>query len=244
MRLLMLHSEHTAVGYFRILLPAQRLARLGHEVVCFPDAPPHESLKSKSIDPAKWYDDHSQDFDLVIAARTSMFSSTEFLAKMRKYNDRPLVMDFDDHFTDVPPYNAAYALHHPSGYARKASLLQVKISDAVTVSTDALRDNYLAYNKDITVLPNLVDEERWRNLRVDPERVNDKALRLVFAGNSGRYGDAEVIRKPLTALMNEYPYLKLYFLIMFPDWAVKWNMSGRNPKENRAYFLNYTPFIH
>ena len=44
--------------------------------------------------------------------------------------------------------------------------------------------------------------------------------------------------------MNEYPYLKLYFLIIFPDWAVKWNMSATNPHENRAYFLNYTPFVN
>lgn len=242
-RVLMLQTEHSSVGYQRVLMPAKHLIKLGHNITYFPNRLPHETIMSQGFnDPMEWYDKHAKEFDLVVASRTSMVTAVEFLAKMRKYNKKPLVMEFDDHFTEVPKYNTNYHLFQGYATAKTVAKAQLSTADACTVSTEHLKKLYKNKARHITVLPNCIDEEDWTGHRVDPSRENDSTIRIVFAGGIGRYGDLELCRSAVIRIMEEYPTIHLFFMGCFPDWAVKWCKDSRDPHKNRAFNIRAADF--
>ena len=220
-------------------MPAKHLEQRGWEITHFADALPNETLESKGYG-AEWYDKRAKEFDFVVSSRTSILHTVEFLTKMRKYNNKPLVMDFDDHFLDVPAYNTAHLFMRPGGGAGKVAKLQLTTSDAATTTTEYAREIYNDYARSITILPNCVDPEDWGPFPSDPQR--SKGIRIVFAGNSGRYGDLEECREAVCRIMDEYPTVRIFFMGCFPDWAAKWCSNSLNPKNNRAFSIRWAPF--
>jgi len=243
MRVLMLQTEHSSVGYQRVLMPAKHLICQGHDITYFPTALPHETIMAKGHnDPMEWYDKHAKEFDLVVASRTSMVNAVEFLAKMRKYNGKPLVMEFDDHFNEVPKYNTNYHMFGTYSTAKTVAKAQLSISDACTVSTNHLKQLYGKGARNLAVLPNCIDVEDWAGHRVDPNRKDDTSIRVIFAGGIGRYGDLSLCREAVIRIMDEYPNVRLFFMGCFPDWAVKWCSDNRNPNGNQVFSIKATDF--
>jgi glycosyltransferase involved in cell wall biosynthesis len=71
-----------------------------------------------------------------------------------------------------------------------------RIADAVTVTTDFLREEYLPYNKNVIVLPNCVEETDWQ----EPKRSDSSKVRIGISGSVASSLDYASIIPTLEAL--------------------------------------------
>ncbi|KKL55981.1 hypothetical protein LCGC14_2250000, partial [marine sediment metagenome] len=236
MKILSLHTEHTAVGNYRTLIPAKHLERRGHTVLRLTNGLP-ENAAAVGL-----YTEGCVGTDLIVCGRACSIPTITSLVTMRKQAGVPLVMDFDDHFMGVTKFNEAARWFHQSGRSSTYGKVQLIASDAATTTTEYMKQMYSKYKDPLLVLPNCVDPELWEGHRVDPERKDDSSIRIVFAGGSAHYGDLLECREAIERIMEEFPQVRLFFMGCFPDWAVKWCREKRDASKNRAFSIFWAPF--
>lgn len=136
------------------------------------------------------------------------------------------VLDIDDNTEMISPYSQHYEDYGVEEYfdkninkwlwkdgaggfnleknrSRLASLLDaMQKVDLVTVTTSKLAEYVSHYNKNVAVLPNCVNLEKWWKLDLKP----NEQLRIGWSGGVSHYEDWYSIRKPLNKLMKEYQF--------------------------------------
>ena len=116
--------------------------------------------------------------------------------------DKPVVLDLDDHLLALPE-------DHPdriSGWFADGlpSLLHAMVnSDALTVTTQTLRQVLLPYNPRIYVLPNYLDAELWQ-FREPKVAEKGAPVRILFMGTPTHRPDLELIAEPLAHIAQKY----------------------------------------
>jgi glycosyltransferase involved in cell wall biosynthesis len=170
-----------------------------------------------------------------------------------EYRHLKWVMDIDDNMEIISPYSEHYReygteefKHHgewlwqdgQNGFDLKANRLKIqsllnalRAVDMVTVTTDKLAEYALQYNKNVRVLPNLINFERWWQLPLKP----NQQMRVGWSGGMSHYEDWEVIKKPLNQLLKKYQFK----LVM-----VGTNFEGIVDPENRhlVEYHDWCPF--
>jgi len=115
---------------------------------------------------------------------------------------KPVVLDLDDHLLALPE-------DHPdriSGWFADGlpSLLHAMVnSDALTVTTQTLRQVLLPYNPRIYVLPNYLDAELWQ-FREPKVAEKGAPVRILFMGTPTHQPDLELIGEPLAHIAQKY----------------------------------------
>ena len=115
---------------------------------------------------------------------------------------KPVVLDLDDHLLALPE-------DHPdriSGWFADGlpSLLHAMVnSDALTVTTQTLRQALLPYNPRIYVLPNYLDAELWQ-FREPKVAEKGAPVRILFMGTPTHQPDLELIGEPLAHIAQKY----------------------------------------
>jgi hypothetical protein len=225
MNILSLHTEQTAVGAYRTLIPARYLGARGHTVFVYDPLP-------KDFNNLGLYHKDFEQADLIVCGRTVSIPITTSLVLMRK----------QDHFMAVPGYNQSSRWFHPSGRSSTYGKIQLLTSDAATTTTEHMKRIYEPLARSVTVLPNCADPPMWEGHVVDPERVNDSSIRIVFAGGASHYGDLLECKDALMQIVAEYPNVRLFFMGCFPDWAVDWCENTTNASANRAFMVQWGNF--
>jgi len=115
---------------------------------------------------------------------------------------KPVVLDLDDHLLALPE-------DHPdriSGWFADGlpSLLHAMVnSDALTVTTQTLRQALLPYNPRIYVLPNYLDAELWQ-FREPKVAEKGAPVRILFMGTPTHQPDLGLIGEPLAHIAQKY----------------------------------------
>jgi glycosyltransferase involved in cell wall biosynthesis len=135
----------------------------------------------------------------------------ELLKEM--YPKKKLVTECDDWLFDVPHYNVASHPYKPNSDKERIAWEQLKLSDAIIVSTQFLKDGLLSLfpDKKIHVIPNSIDFERWDNAKPDGEMKakEDGVVRIGYSGCANHSGDMEIVKPVLLALLDEFPNLEV-----------------------------------
>lgn len=137
------------------------------------------------------------------------------------------VMDIDDNLELISPYSEHYRDHGTNEYydqnsekwvwkngqegfdahknRAKAMRLMTGLieADMVTVTTEKLAENARMYNKNVRVLPNCIDGEKWWKL---PLKHDPSQLRIGWNGGISHYEDWYTIKKPLNKLLRKYKF--------------------------------------
>lgn len=149
------------------------------------------------------------------------------MKKMPEFKNLKWVLDIDDNIEEIDPYSEHYheygtseVIHHENGkevklwedginidlkknIAKVESLKRgLREASLVTVTTEKLKEYALQYNKNVAVLPNCINFERWWKL---PLKENKK-LRIGWSGGISHYRDWYTIKEPLNQLMREYDF--------------------------------------
>ncbi|MEW6599421.1 MAG: glycosyltransferase [Nitrospirota bacterium] len=104
-----------------------------------------------------------KDLDAVILQRVNNRVIAEQIIAVAGKSGVPVIYDLDDLLTEVPMYNQFYDL---ASNSRDAVVNIIKKADAVTVSTEFLRQKLQQLNPSVYVLPNYIDPEMWGDEKI------------------------------------------------------------------------------
>lgn len=83
-------------------------------------------------------------------------------------------------------------------------------ADLVTTTTDYLSKVFKKYNKNVVVLPNSIDFDRWKTLPL----IKTNEIRIGWMGGWSHYEDWCLISKSLEEVFKRYSYLNLKLVLM------------------------------
>lgn len=227
MKALMLHSENSGVGYYRIWQQAKYLERAGWEVARTPDQlvrlPNDDAIGEASTDPElkKNYEQYGsweslgRGSDILIFQRPDDPQTLAMALAMRDIYDAPFVFEIDDNVFDVSENSPSYKYWYPGSPLREMAKMFMQDADAITVTTPELADVYREFNSNVFVLPNCQDPEDWESIsRPEPE---DKIV-IGWAGSNTHYDDLKLIARPIKKILRNYPNVVFRILGTLPDF--------------------------
>lgn len=207
-------SENSGVGYYRLYLPAAKLRE--------------HKLAQTMISDFKWGEgDHKEPdmkllfdicnwADLIVAGRKDL---PDFYAKwggIREFFNIPIIMDTDDNIRHVRPDNPGYQGYHPGSPAIDLNKYAIsKVFDAITVSTEHLKEFHKKENPRIYVMPNNLDLVEWN--KHESKVHNDGLIRLAFLGSSAHQSGMQIIKKPLFEILKKYPNTRFLVTHVYRD---------------------------
>ncbi len=239
-RVLFLHRQQTAVGYYRQWVPARALSRAGWPVTWREDRPWSRTWGRTPEERAAWVAEQAANHDVVVVDREIDPGRLGFLVGLRhRIPDGRMIVDFDDDFLQVPPWNPGRKHYNPGQKCYETGLWHLMWAELTTVTTRALADRFRSRCHAIRVVPNMIDPADWTGLPVDPERRNDPAFRIFYGGAGGHYGDMDVARPGLERFLENPPRpVRLVCFGSIPKWLH--DLRRRHP--GRVILCPWVPF--
>lgn len=257
LKALMLHSENSAVGKYRIWQPAKYLDRMGWNVERIPDQPETIAVDHKKTGDGCWECRLSQT-DIIVMQRPDKPESIALALGLREQSNAPLVFEVDDNIYDVAESSTSYQYWYPGSPLFDVAEILMREADAITVSTPELVEVYKHLNPNIFVLPNFQDLEDWKGVKVVrnsgvAKSPNDTIV-IGWQGSSTHYDDLHMIRRPLKKLLHNYHNtifrcvgLKADFLVGHPqvEISTQWSPVRQWPKRlaGLGYDIGIAPVV-
>ena len=183
-------------GYYRFWQPYTQLQKnLGPSIVI------PSPMQSRGYSPL----DHEVDlFDVVVRQRAG---GVVGLSEWRRWKGKTkLVYETDDHILNVD----TSALPHLIDEKRLSTVREcMRLSDLITVSTEALAEEVRKYNDNVVVLPDHIHEDLLKIER--PHRDN---VTICWAGGSSHLQDLVRIEDPMREFLADNPDVDMHFLGM------------------------------
>lgn len=163
-------------------------------------------------------------------------NSLNLFKNMRqRYPNKPFVMEMDDNIFMLPSYNIASSELAPGSANVQIYLEQMRLSDAMVVSTPALRQAYRKYfNKPIHVVENSVDLSLWR---IEPPR-RTPGLNIGWVGGASHAEDIEMVGGVIHTILAKHPKVKFTFLHGIPE-SLKHKAGCRYMNSSDPTYLEY-----
>lgn len=172
--------------------------------------------------------------DVVLYPRVIASEKWLDTVKLLKSDGKLVVTDFDDWLWSVNPLSPHYydygledysVLHEgkvldvwkdgEKGFSieRNRRALErtkqaIEQCDLVTTTTEQLAEKLRTINKNVAVLPNCIDFDRWAPLPLKPH----DDLRLFWAGGHSHYEDLQILIPVMPAVMQRFPRLQFYVM--------------------------------
>ena len=164
--------------------------------------------------------------------------------KLHKAAGRRVVLDFDDNLHALPPSNPVFSLYGTGKPHTVAFEQALQVADVVTCSTQGLKDEYRSLRSDIRVIPNALAPEHVaafeREYTGAAKRPGE--IRIGYAGTASHAADLEIARKPLIAIKNKYPQVRLVTVGQYFDGLSDDHHIGISPERDEhpgAFMLRY-----
>jgi glycosyltransferase involved in cell wall biosynthesis len=191
-------SKHLEEAHEKIVTPAER-NQIEQSIIAMVD-PDIETLSKIG----RWA-------DIIVFGRKDTPDYLSTWGGLREFFNIPIVLDTDDNINAVRPFNPGYRGYHPGSEALIWNKRTVQQVDAVTVSTENLKNVNLKDNKHIYVLPNSLEMERWEKI-VRPEHDE---VRIGCLLSSAHHEDAKLLEKVIPAILEKYSQAHFYYTGMF-----------------------------
>jgi len=165
---------------------------------------------------------------------------------------KPIILDIDDNVHATRPYNPGYRSFHPNSPNLTWNIKSLGVFDAITVSTEDLKQFYSAYTdpSKIFVCPNSLDwRERDEIYQSDYSKSElfkkkDGEIRIGWTGSGAHWENLKHIEKSVLEVLRDYPQTTFYYSGLFGDIfedkdlqdrikKVSWSELKTWPKFNR-----------
>lgn len=150
--------------------------------------------------------------DIIVFGRRDVPEYLSQWGGLRDWFNIPIVMDTDDNVNATRPFNPGYRGYHPGSEALHWNAKTASEVDAITVSTANLKEFHLRHNKNIHILPNSLEFDRWEKA---PKPDHPGEIRLGLLLSSSHHEDAKLLLNVIPAILNKYPNVHLYYSGMF-----------------------------
>lgn len=148
--------------------------------------------------------------DIIVVGRRDVPEYLSTWAGIRDFFNIPFVVDTDDNVGATRPFNPGYRGYHPGSEALLWNKKTMQTADAITVSTENLKNVHAKDNKNIYVLPNCVDIREWNHPKPKHEEI-----RIGCLLSSSHHEDALLLVDPLIAVLTKYPNAHFYYTNIF-----------------------------
>jgi glycosyltransferase involved in cell wall biosynthesis len=205
-------------AFWRLIDPAKYMRKKGFEV----------KIADKGIN-----EDIAQWADVYVLENCVNKEGIALLYTYQQERGKKIVSDWDDfiYSNESSPHKKIQEITD----FPEVSKVVLKISDMVTVTTDYLKNKYSEYNKNIEVLDNFMDMDRWDK----PKKENkSKKIKIGWAGSLTHYEDLAMIAKPLKKVMREFPSVQL---VIVGDTRFKEMFKGYNVETMFGVPFEYWP---
>lgn len=152
-------------------------------------------------------DDLAQYFDIVVLQGCVDKQGIALLRAYQQEAGLKIVVDCDDYI--IPAEDNPYKIEHEIYSYDQVVIKTMQIADLVTVTTKPLQKEMLKYNKNVQILPNYMDLQRWDL----PKLTNtSKRIRIGWAGSMTHISDLRMIVEPLKRIKSDYPQVEYIFM--------------------------------
>lgn len=131
----------------------------------------------------------------------------ELLAYLYMYQQeagKRIIVEFDDYI--VVEKDSPHKQEHVMHQVPEVMAIAMGFADMVTTTTDVLAKRFSKFNKNVRVLPNFMDPDRWF---LEPQRHNEPEVRIGWAGSLTHYKDFKECARGLNKIMGEFPQVKV-----------------------------------
>lgn len=184
LRVMMILCDYQGCGWYRMLMPAHYMMATGEAHV----------LCTAEVMMADMYN-----YDVVVFQR-HFEEKINPLFKAAKESGATVIYEMDDDFFNIRPKNPAFAHVRPKDKENVKNLM--RMADAVFVSTDPLVHMYKAFNKNIHILPNMIEiDDSYLEMR---PYDTDRNIRMVYSGGPSHGEDFEEMEPAFKILLDKY----------------------------------------
>jgi glycosyltransferase involved in cell wall biosynthesis len=146
--------------------------------------------------------------DIVIWHPVHYNNTLDFFLEMQALHDKPMLVDMDDNYIDVPPWNEAFASFGPGSSHRKLAMEMLRIANGVIVATPHLKTIYEPYNRNIHLVENSLDLTEWDELSIP----RHQKIRIGWIGGRSHVRDLLIVTPILRDILQKYPKTHLYLI--------------------------------
>ena len=145
--------------------------------------------------------------DIIVTQSTVDKNGIALLREYQVEHGKKLVVELDDYpkLTEDNPFSLNYEMQN----AGEIIKITTGIADLVTVSTPYLKKEIKGWGKNIKVLPNLMNMERWD---LPTTKNNTDRVRILWAGSVTHVEDVKILRSALSRIAGDYPQTDFYFV--------------------------------
>lgn len=137
--------------------------------------------------------------------------SLDFFLEMKHKHQKPFIVEVDDNYVDVPPWNEAYSGFRNGSSYRRVSVDCMRNADAIMVTTPHLGELYTQFNDNVYVIENSLDFKGDRKF-VGWDEVSvrkHKGTRIGWIGGRAHFDDLMMVAPVLRELLLENPQVTL-----------------------------------
>lgn len=184
-------ADHNGCGYYRIELPMQGLANLGHRVAASQTLPPAVRDSPSTV---------------IIGQRICKPGPSEVWQRLATQGRR-LVFEIDDDLWNVDATSPTAHRFFADPDVRTALETNIRVATAVTVTTEPLAERVAAWNSNVHIVPNAVPD--WL-VEHQPTRRDDGVLTIGWGGSATHQMDFEQAGSPLRQFLTRNPVAELH----------------------------------
>ena len=158
--------------------------------------------KNESVTPDELAKRFKKKADVWVVKYIEDLTTANLLVWMRNKERFKLVIDIDDNVWEIPYGNItiegkeAVEAHVKRGFW---TMELMKSADAVTVSTEPLKEKLKIFNKNIVVIPNLIDPKDWHF-----KRKKHKKIRIGWIYSHTHIPDIKEVKFALNEIKKKY----------------------------------------
>ena len=128
----------------------------------------------------------------------------------------PVWVEMDDDLLDVPMWNPGWETFRD----KQAIVINcLKMADVVTTATELLAKKLRAYNPNVIVIPNALDESLLKGY--DPICKTSEVNKVYWRGAPGHVKDLMMVQDDIVAIANEHPEIHWQFHGFWPWFLIE-----------------------
>lgn len=190
----------SAVTTYRIIRPFKKIG--GKPIRCFGTGLGKYLRKKENIKPEDLAKRIKKDGDIWVVKYIEDLNTANLLVWMKNKVGATLVLDIDDNIWQIPEDSIVLKDKEDIEAHAKRGLWTIemaKAADAITVSTEPLKNLLAKFNNKIAVLPNLIEPKDWIHKRKKHSKV-----KIGWIYSHTHYPDVKVIKDALNEVWKKY----------------------------------------
>lgn len=217
-------TEVAGVAFYRAVQPARYLEHVGGDVRVLgynkdnymrpeweglSQIPYGEIVRGDIYHACKWA-------DVVVWMAVHTSDSFQLFCDLKKsFPKKPFVMELDDTVFSIPEHNIASTVYFPGSPLTAMSYSQMKMSDAMIVSTPGLKEQLAPYNDNIHVVENAIDLSLWRPKKYSPGR---QGVTIGWVGGATHHKDLESVKDVIFEILARHKKVRFKIVHGCPEF--------------------------